>query len=78
MQQSTKSSPFLPVYSYEERAKAELVKQLRRALREHLAERGWEFDAEAEQEFEQSFESTLCSEQHLQRIPVPARLKHAS
>ncbi|MCK9361410.1 hypothetical protein M0Q28_04250 [Patescibacteria group bacterium] len=74
MQQSTKRSFVLPVYGYEEHAKAELAKQVRRALRTHLAERGWDFDPE---EFEESFDSALFSEP-LQRIPVPAHLKRAS
>jgi hypothetical protein len=58
MRQSTQRSATVTVVGYEERAKAELLKRIRRVLREHRPPvvDPWVFDAEAEEDFELSFD----------------------
>lgn len=58
MRQSTQRSPSITVVGYEEPAKAELLKRIRRVLDKCRAPVNdpWVFDAEAEEEFELSFD----------------------
>lgn len=63
MRQSTQRSPSVTVVGYEEPAKAELIKRIRRVLKECRPPvvDPWVFDAEAEEEFELSFDSLRAS-----------------